>query len=303
MSAQRADWYKRKMTKDERVAYYLDLASSPKMLSPDTSATKMMKELNVTDDDIEDYRHKIESRLSLKPTEKRNVVIKQVIKPLLKKYGFSVSGSDWHREMDDFYIIIHMTNSQYNSISWGACFGFQISAVKKEELKGELSKQWLYSQMTALNQFSFLPYLGMLSPYYAGTMYKIDGYQNYLPSDTPIENICRQIEEDFGTYILPELCAIESYEDFLTLRLQKLKRNEEKEIRLLRYYYEAQRSILEHSGSGYRLLVSFYRELNLSPEDIASHLEWLDIIRNNFPFNKVDAKENALKAVAEAEQL
>lgn len=290
------------MTKDERVAYYLDLSSSPEMLSSDTKSN-MMEELDITYDDIEDYRRKIESRLSLKPNEKRNVVMKQVIKPLLKKYGFSVSGSDWHREMDDFYIIIHMTNSQYNSISGGACFGFQISAVKKEELKGELSKQWLYTQLTALNQFSFLPYLGMLSPYYFGTMYKIDGYQNYLPSDTPIEDICRQIEEDFGTYILPELSAIESYEDFLTLRLQKLKRNEEKEIRLLRYYYEAQRSVLEHSGSGYRLLVSLYKELNLSPEDIASHLEWLDIIRNNFPFNKVDAKETALKAAAEAEKL
>lgn len=74
-------------------------------------------------------------------------------------------------------------------------------------------------------------------------------------------------------------------------------------IKPLRYYYEVQRSVLEYSGSGYRLLVSLYRELNLSPEDIASHLEWLDIIRNNFPFNKVYAKETALKAAAEAEKL
>ena len=130
--------------------------------------------------------------------------MKQSIKPLLKSYGYSVSGVDWRRELEDAYLIIHMINSQFNSIVTGANFRFHISAAKKEEIKGKLSDEWTY-QGEELNQFDFLPYCGMLSPYYSGGMYQIDGYKNFLPSDTPVEEICRQIEEDFGSCILPEL--------------------------------------------------------------------------------------------------
>lgn len=286
------------MTKDERVEQYLDLASEPEMLPRDTGS--YMVQLDITDADIEAYRQKKELALSFRPAEKRNIVVKQVIKPLLKKHGFSVSGLDWHRETKDGYLIIHMMNSSYNSIASGASFRFHISAAKKEEIADKLSNQWAYNQTCDLNQFAFLPYCGMLSPIYAGTMYQIDGYKNYLPSDTPIENICRQIEEDFGTYILPKLCPVNSYEDFAALRAAKLKRYDEKEIRLLQYYYAAQSSAMEYSGSGFLHLVHLRKELELNPEDIASHLEWLDIVRNNFPFTKVDAKEIAVKAAQES---
>lgn len=282
------------MTKDERVIRYLDLASMPDNIKFDTS--HFMKELDISNDDIDSYRQKIESELSLKPTEKRDFVVKQVIKPLLKKYGFTTSGLDWHRAIDDSYIIIHMMNSQFNSIATGTSFRFHISVSKKGEIRDKLSKQWMYNQSCDLKQFDFLPYCGMLSPYYFGDMYQIDGYKNYLPSDTPVEDICAQIEEDFGKYILPKLCELRSYEDFLDLRTQKLKRYHEKEIQLLQYYYAAQSCALELSGNAYQRLVSIRKELQLSREDIASHLEWLDICRENSAFTKVDAKEIAIEA-------
>lgn len=144
--------------------------------------------------------------------------MKQSIKPLLKSYGYSVSGVDWRRELEDAYLIIHMINSQFNSIVTGANFRFHISAAKKEEIKGKLSDEWMYHQGEELNQFDFLPYCGMLSPYYSGGMYQIDGYKNFLPSDTPVEEICRQIEEDFGSCILPELAEVSCYHDFQLLR-------------------------------------------------------------------------------------
>lgn len=78
------------MTKDERVIRYLDLASMPDHIKFDTS--HFMKELDISNDDIDSYRQKIESELSLKPTEKRDFVVKQVIKPLLKKMALLPPG-------------------------------------------------------------------------------------------------------------------------------------------------------------------------------------------------------------------
>lgn len=197
------------MTKGERVAHYFELVSMPEHLPYDSSHFKL--ELDISDEDIENYRQEMESRLSMRPTEKRDIVVKQVIKPLLKKHGFSTSGMDWRREIEDGYVIIHMMNSQFNGISTGVSFRFHISAVKKDEIRDKLSNQWIYNQTCDLRQFAFLPYCGMLSPYYSGDMYTIDGYKNYLPSDTPVEEICGQIGVDFEKYILPELCKVQCY--------------------------------------------------------------------------------------------
>lgn len=94
------------MTKEEKVAYYLDQASMPENLCYDTS--DLMEELGITEDDIADYRQKLTDAMSMKSVEKRNLVVKQVIKPLLKKFGFSSAGQKWHRETDDVRLTIEM---------------------------------------------------------------------------------------------------------------------------------------------------------------------------------------------------
>ena len=83
------------MTKEERVVKYLELAA--KYCQYDTS--HFQKELDVSDDDVREIQEKKEKELSLKPVEKRNEVVKKVIKPLLKKHGFSVAGTDWRRKL------------------------------------------------------------------------------------------------------------------------------------------------------------------------------------------------------------
>lgn len=279
------------MTKEERVARYLELTAEN--FPYDTS--HVMKEMDVTDEDIEALRQKLERERSMRSTQKRDLVVKQVIKPLLKKHGFSTGGLDWRREIADGYIIIHMMNSQFNSSVTGVCFRFHISTVKKDEIKTKLSEQWIYNQNCELKQFDFLPYCGMLSPYYEGDMYKIDGYKNYLPTDMPVEDICTQFEEDFGEYILPELNTVENYEDFLALRGRKLKRQEEKEIRLLRYYYFAQSGTAATTGGSANAWLAKMREdYGLSMADIESHIDWMDVCRKNSAFPSVDAKAYAL---------
>lgn len=285
------------MTKEERVIHYLEIASMPEHLMYDTS--DILVQLDLTDEDIKEYQWKLESELSLKPTEKRDVIVKQVIKPLLKEYGFTTSGLDWRRKENDMYLIIHMMNSQWNSISCGASFRFHISAVEKGAIRDKLSNQWVYNQACDLKHLDFLPYCGMLSPLYSGGMYQIDGYKNFLPSDTPVEQISRQIEEDFSKYILPQLAEIKSYEEFQDLRIQKLKRYEDKEIRLIKYYYMAQGCTSILAGDPYQKLVNYRKKNGINREDVMEHLEWLDVCRANAAFTKLDASEIAIRAASD----
>lgn len=249
---------------------------------------------------MRELQEKREKELSLKPVEKRNEVVKKIIKPLLKKHGFSTSGTDWRRRLeDDSYLIIHMLSSRFNGTATGANFRFHISASKKEEIRGKLSNQWMYNQGRDLLHVDFLPYCGMLSPYYSGGEYKIDGYKNYLPVDTPLEGIFRQMEEDFGTYILPELDKVRCYDDFPKLWEEKRKRQNEKEICLLRYYYMAQWCAKEQTGRGFQELVEYRKKQGLKKADILLHIDWLDVCRKNSDFPALDAREFALKAAEE----
>lgn len=281
------------MTKEERVVKYLELAA--KYSRYDTS--HFQEELGVSDDDVREIQEKREKELSLKPVEKRNEVVKKVIKPLLKKHGFSVSGIDWRRSLeDDSYLMIHMLNSRFNGTAAGASFRFHISASKKEEIRGRLSNQWIYNQGQDLLHVDFLPYMGMLSPYCSGGEYKIDGYKNYLPVDTPLEEIFSQIEEDFGTYILPELDKVHCYDDFSKLWEEKRKRQDEKEIRILRYYHMAQWCARELTGRGLQELTEYRKKQGLNKEEILEHMDWLDVCAKNSDFPALDAREFALKA-------
>lgn len=287
------------MTVEEKVLRYLDFASMPENLPYNTSY--FMQELGISEEDVRRCQKQKEKELTLKPVEKRNLAVKQVLKPLLKKYGFSTAGSDWRRDIGDAYLIIHMMNSRFNSIPTGVSFRFHISASRKDKMKDKLSDQWIYNQACDLDHCDFLPFCGMLSPYYSGGMYQIDGYKNYLPSDTPVEAICEQLKEDWGNYILPELDAVESYEDFLELREQKKNRSQEKEVRLLRFYYAAQQCALEATGNGYNMLIGLKNLLHLTAEEILSHLEWLDVCRENSSFPKVDARELVRKVSEEGQ--
>lgn len=53
------------MTKEESVTRYFELASTPEYLPYDTS--DLREELDITEEDISDYRQKLENRLSYRP--------------------------------------------------------------------------------------------------------------------------------------------------------------------------------------------------------------------------------------------
>lgn len=259
-------------SKEERLDCYFKLLELPDNQQPPSAK----EALGLTENDVYEYQARKEKEVSMKPTQKRDLAVRQVVRPLLKAAGFKGIRTDWWKELEDCWLFIHLKNSRFNSCVTGVNFSFQISVTKKEELRGELTEQWISNQGSDLDQFSFLPYCGYFAPYRSGNMYKLDGYRNYLPQDEPVDAILAQLREDFEEYILPRLSSLRTAEDWAALQAEAREREQEKEVRLLRYYHIA--CLLSCAVSNRPRLIAFQKEQELSPEDIVSHFDWLETI-------------------------
>lgn len=203
--------------------------------------------------------------------EKRDMVLKEVITPTLRRAGFKKSGLNWWMELEDCYLIIRMRNCRYNGSATGINFNFHFSVSAKENMKGKLTEQWIYNQLTAIEEYYFLPQFGLLHPFRQNLAgYTIDGYKNYEPQDMPIEGIMKQVQLDWETYIIPELLNVHTLDDWNNLKTAKINRRAEKEIRLLLYFHQAHH--LSCSPSNRSLLREYQKALNLSNKDIQENM-------------------------------
>lgn len=253
------------------------------------------EDLNLTEEDVRHYQLTKVSKVSMPPTEKRDILVKQMLKPLLKERGFKTSGCNWWKELEDSWLFIHMKNSQWNGVATGAVFGFQISVSGKDEIRDKLSNQWMYNQQFCLEQNDFLPYWGMLTPRMNIMGYQIDGFRNYLPLDEPTDKIMEQVRGDFENHILPELEQLRTKADWEKLYQEKSDAGNAMENRLLRYYSIAHTSSCSESNMSN--LIDTQKRFELTPEEITSHFDWLEIIRQNSALPHLDAKDYILRSL------
>lgn len=226
----------------------------------------------------------------MKAVEKRDLLVKEIIKPMLKEAGFKTKKFNWWKELKDGYLFITMKNSMFNSPETGCSFSFQFSASYKSDICDKIENQWIYNQRDCMEEPEFLPHMGYLAPNRRGLCgYQIDGYRNNQPLDIPIEEIFTQIKEDFEIHILPHVTQIQEVQDFYDLKERLTKRQDTMENNLLNFYslmhplccYEGN---LPHA-------VQIYRDRALSPEYIRSHYDWLAVIARNSAFPELDARE------------
>ena len=156
-----------------------------------------------------------EKDISMRSSEKRDLVVKEVIKPLMKKAGFKCKRTDWWKELEDGFLFVHMKNSQFSGATTGIHFCFQFSASYKDELRDKVEKQWLYNQMSCMEEALFLPYCGYLAPNRTASGYRIDGYKNYLPTDVSVEEIMTQIRESAKDENITQQMSIKKQEEIL----------------------------------------------------------------------------------------
>jgi len=244
--------------------------------------------LGLTQADIFQYQQMKEEEVSMKPDEKRNVVVREVLKPMMKKSGFKCKRMDWWKELDDGFLFIHMKNSRFNSGATGNRFCFQFSASYKDDIADKIENQWICNQMSCIEEAVFLPYCGYLVPNRSAFGYKIDGYKSFLPSDIPVEEIKAQIQEDFDLYILPEIENIKTVCEFEALAEKKRERCNEKEVKLLRFFSLMHTSCC--TDSNIEIAIRTLEQFELSEEDIRAHYDWLGIIAKNSSLPHLDAR-------------
>ncbi len=224
----------------------------------------------------------------MKTGDKRNFIVREIIKPMLKERGFRAKKTDWWKELSDGYLFIHMKNSQFNSEATGFCFCFQFSATLKDQVSGALEKQWIANQICCLEESAFLPHCGYLSPNRTSLGYQIDGYRDYMPTDIAVEEIASQIQNDFTEYILPEIDNVHSVSDFNHLLEDKKKRYEAREVMLCRFYFSM--LMLSCNESNLPAARRTFAEFGLTAEEIRDHYDWLAVITKNSSFPHLDAK-------------
>lgn len=253
------------------------------------------EDLDLTEEDVRAYQQQREAQVSMKPTKKRDAVVRQAVRPLLKAGGFKSVRNSWWKELEDGWLFIYMKNSQWNSMATGATFEFDISVSGRDEIRGELSEQWIHNQLNCLCQSDFLPYCGYLRPRMGVREYRIDGYRNYLPMDDPLEEIVEQIRADFEDCILPALDRIRTKADWEILYGEKRAARDTEDMRLLRYYSSAH--MLSCAESNMRGLIETQRQFGLTPEKILSHFDWLEILIQNSSQTFRDTKAYILETL------
>ena len=86
------------MTKDEIIREYYDYITRPEELR--YSHDRYMAEHGITEEDTEAYRNKLIANLSYTPFEKRDIVVKELIK--LQMPHFDVAQNNRHLQLYKF---------------------------------------------------------------------------------------------------------------------------------------------------------------------------------------------------------
>lgn len=283
----------KKLSKEQRLEHFFELMKLPSSQIP--YIDRLYEMLDITAADIRLYQKHKEAEVSLTPAQKRDIVIKEVVKPLMKAAGFKWIKGTWYKELNSGILFVHLRNDRFNSFAMGANFWFEISASRYDEICGTLENQWIYNQFSELLETDFLPLWGLLMDYHHPHGYRIDGYQNYLPLDQPIGDIMFRISDDFKRYIIPEVSVIDSMEAWYILYEEKMRCRENKEFRLLSYYIGA--SLCIPMKDNFESMALQQSMLNLTDEDVCSHLEWLDLIMAKSASPQEDLKQFILNAL------
>ena len=148
------------------------------------------------------------NRLSMTAKEKQETVIRSYLKPKLKEEGYRTSGHTWWKFIDDFFIVINLQNSQWNTkneISF--CFNIGVG----------LTKRLKNPQVRKANHFDTITHLRE-DAYLSGERkihkYRKKGWLGYGMTDsTDVPEFINELKKDFEEDILPKLKSLHNVQD------------------------------------------------------------------------------------------
>ncbi len=140
--------------------------------------------------------------------DKQNIFIKDYLKPKLKELGFKTTGNNWWKNMNEFFVVINLQNSQWNEKNeLSFCFNLGIALTEKLEDK-EKKKATHFDLAVPLREDAFLRKDRLKHKY------RQDSWLGYLINEkTEIEDFIKEFKIDFEENILPKLLRMESLSD------------------------------------------------------------------------------------------
>jgi len=132
--------------------------------------------------------------------EKQTEFIKTYLKPTLKLHGYKTSGQTWWKNMGEFFIVINLQNSQWNSKE-GVSFCLNIGVALTELLKDKEKKKATYFDIkTNLREDAYMTEERKSQKIWGGLGYEITDTTNlsYFISDFKIDledHILKRLDE------------------------------------------------------------------------------------------------------------
>ncbi|NJB71966.1 hypothetical protein GGR42_002428 [Saonia flava] len=142
--------------------------------------------------------------------EKQKEFIGSYLKPKLKEEGFRTSGQTWWKIIDDFFILINLQNSQWNSKE-ELSFCFNIGVGLTEKMKDPNRKKATYFDLAVpLREDTYL------KDNRREHKYRKDGWLGYkLTGKTDLSDFTNELKTDFEIDILPKLNGLKTLDDCL----------------------------------------------------------------------------------------
>ena len=211
-------------------------------------------------------------RLNMTEKEKRNKIVKEVIKPLIKSAGYKCSGTTFYRECHECYVIIYLQSSQFNNEESGFSFWFNIGVLDKKEVVDINDVKRSYGGNSPTREDTFLPDNGLLNPYRSNG-YSIGGMKNGQRIVTDYDDAATRISNDISQYILSRLDLVQNLEDWDRLMEDLYELNNNKRNHLLSFFYGA--SMLACSLSNKKFLVGFIDDGRITKQEVLENMDLL----------------------------
>ena len=141
--------------------------------------------------------------------DKQKEFINSYLKPTLIKWGYQTSGQNWWKNRGDFFIVINLQNSRWNSPDH-VCFVFNIGIALTSSLKDPEKKKAGYHDMKTppCRQASFLSESRKRHRFKEGWAYE-------LTPETDLSEFIIEMKQDLESEILPTLEKWETLNDII----------------------------------------------------------------------------------------
>ena len=141
--------------------------------------------------------------------EKQKTFITGYLKPSLKEHGYRTNGNTWWLEKDNFFVVINLQNSQWNSKD-KVSFCLNIGPALTSTLRDPQKRKASYFDLTVnLREDSFLSEIRRKQPFHKGWL-------GYLITDsTDLAEFTKEFVVDFEHEILTNLNRLKSMDDWL----------------------------------------------------------------------------------------